>query len=241
MSRKTIEAHSDVKRSSTHGKNNIHLNGKTKPSARSKHSRTYLEEYGTNSTLALSAAAMGLAGAVTYFLLNTNNKKKNNKHLGKYLFDTYQDYKDEAEDIANNVYEKSKHIYDYATDYAENVKDKTSELMEKPASLLLLGATGALVIGGSIAYMLNRKPHASSFIDKFMDSVDNIKESASSFSDNIASQDWVQTLKNVLETIDERSHSREHSSKSSSNFSIQNVIDLGIGGLKLWESISKRK
>ena len=224
------QKHSTPKRHHVHHSQNgakIHRSG--------KHSNDFLEEYGNH--LALGAVAMGLAGIGTFLLLNSKNKKRG---FGEQIYDSYGEYAENAEDIANNVYEKGREIYDYATECAGNIRNK---MKDSPHwSLFLLGAAGGITIGGTIAYMISHQPHANkNFLNKLIDVLDNIKESAGSISENINSSEWLERAKDVLETINDKVGLEKNSSKSHGNFSIKNAIDLGLTGFKLWECVSKKK
>lgn len=205
-------------------------NGEKKQKNRKQYN-DFFKEHGDH--LALGGVAMGLAGIATFLLLNSMNKKRS---FGERVSNTYAEYKEEAEDIANNVYEKGREIYDYATNYADNIKNK---IKDKPNwSLFVLGAAAGVTIGGALAYLSNHKNNKN-FLDKFIDVIDNIKESTSSVTDNINTNEWVQTAKDVLENINEKIYSGRKSSEG--HGSLEKVIDLGLTGYKIWESFSKKK
>lgn len=206
-------------------------NGEKKHKNRKQYN-DFFKEHGDH--LALGGVAMGIAGIATFLLLNSMNKKRG---FGERVCNTYAEYKEDAEDIANNVYEKGREIYDYATDYADNMKNK---IKDKPNwSLFVLGAAAGVTIGGTLAYLSNHKSNNKNFLDKFIDVVDNIKESTSSVTDNINANEWVQTAKDILENINEKINSGKKSSEL--HDSLQKAINLGLTGYKLWECFAKKK
>ncbi len=235
MTKKIIEKKAETKQPS-YKKSHL-FNGRNRPSSFNRTFHTLLEKSGNSTTAALGAAAIGLAGLIAFYLVNNRNKKR---PLSKYLYDTYHEYKEDAEDVAHNMYEKGKELYDYTADYSKGIKNRANKVMKQPGALLLLGAVGGILAGGSLAYMVRRQIRPRGFFDKVAETAEAIKESAVTFSENVGSQDWIHATKEILETLNDHMGS-EKKSKSHSNFNVQNAIDLGLCGYKLWENFSKRK
>lgn len=194
----------------------------------------------TNANIALGIIAVGLAGAATFLLLNP---KKKTKSLAKNLYNTYNDFRDDAEEFAQDAYEKGRKAYELASDTAH-------DLMEHPYSkpLLLAGTIGGTLLGVSLFYLMNRnhKKQNTNFFGKAAHVMDSIKEAANSATETVKSSDWFDTLKEVLEVINEKAQEdgesdspRSRSYGNSNN--IQQAIELGLNGYRFWQNLKKKR
>lgn len=200
-----------------------------------------------NTNIALGVIAMGLAGVATFLLLKP---KKQTRNLRKDIYKTYRDFKEDAEEFAHDAYEKGKQAYDYATDYVESLKDTAHDVIEHPRSrsLLVAGTIGGTILGASLVYLLNRnnsKEHSETLFDKARYIVDSIKNVTNSASENLNSTNWLETAKEIIEAVSERVNAHEEDDeKLASNkhsLNLQNAIELGINGFRLWQNMKRRK
>lgn len=233
------------KKASSH---NAHgANGMQKDHAnfnRSKKTRLFENK---NANIGLGAVAMGLAGVATFLLLNTKKKSRN---LKKDFYNSFNDFKEEAEGLAHDAYEKGRRAYDLASDYARNVRETAHDAMEEPYSrnLLIAGTIGGTILGASLVYLLNRNHNEepTDFFGKAAHVFDSIKEAASSASENVRSADWLEAAKEVLDAVaesihEEGEHNSSHSRAHVNPLNIQQAIELGLSGYRFWQNLKRKR
>jgi len=238
---------SSHKRSSSH---NAHQNGAfPKGIATGRYLQKKLLN-NVNANIALGIFAMGLAGATTFLILN---KKSKNRTLNKRLFSTYNDIRDDAKEFAHNAYERGKRVYETASDYADNIRDTAHDVVEQPYSgpLLLAGAVGGTILGASLVFLLNKnKKTDRNFLSRAMDAIDSLKGAATTAKENVKSTDWGSIANELIETFSERMHEERSEDEDSPRFdrskgnaihNLQNAIDMGISGFRLWQKLKNKR
>lgn len=203
-----------------------------------------------NTNLALGIFAMGLAGATTFLILQNKSK---NKTLNQRLLNSYNDMRDDAKEFAHNAYERGRKAYDTAHDYAENIKETAYDVVEQPYSgpLLLAGAVGGTILGASLVFLMNKnKKTDRSFLNRAMDAIDSLKGAATSAKENVKSTDWGSFANELIESFSERlhdegsedeEHARHGHSTNHTIHNLQNAIDMGISGFRLWQKLKNKR
>lgn len=196
-----------------------------------------------NNNIALGLIAMGLAGTATLLILN---KRRNANTMTRKLYNIGS----EAREFANDAFEKGKRAYDTVSDYAENFKDAAYDAVEQPysRSLLLAGAVGGTLLGASLVYFLNSKREDRTFLGKAIDTIDSLKDMASNAKDNVKSIDWGNIANDFIETVSERLFDDREEEESTHGRSrghtinnLQNVVDMGIRGFRLWQKLKNKR
>lgn len=194
-----------------------------------------------NLLIGLSAA--GIAGAAAFLIFTTRSPKKKTFHD---LYETYDDFKDDAQEFAHNAYEKGKRAYSVASDIAETVKDGAYELIEHPTAYkgLALASIAGTALGATALYFLLRNSneiHTDGVIGKAQKYLNNFKEAT----DEVLESDWATKLKGILALISEKANiSNENEEedrpkmrkKRSDHLDLDHIIELGLAGLKLFKN-----
>jgi gas vesicle protein len=189
--------------------------------------------------LFIGASAGTLIGATTALLLAPKSGEK----LRKDVIECCQGINGSAQGISHDFLEKGKKVFSALSDVTENVKDSASGLMtfSKPQPTisrnLMLGAIGGGLLGITAIMLL--APNAKQ--EKISNFAHKIKENASK------PFDWINTAKEIIDTIRSQIHSAESETENSSipqkpsQGNIQEALKWAVLGFHLWKNLQKRR
>lgn len=195
--------------------------------------------------LFISAAAGSVIGATAALLLAPKSGRK----FRKDLYETYEDLSEKGQEFIDDTVKKGHRAARTAADMAENFKDSAKEFIgqapeaSNPNINLLIGAIGGGLLGAAAIYLLAPKgeEEEESFAQK-------VKSAGRSATENLRSVDWVETAKDIVETIHNKVSSHHHNGseveeevQEQGHNKIHDVIEFASLGLRLWENIKKRR
>lgn len=169
--------------------------------------KTSYHHNGTN--LLVYAAAGGLIGATTTFLLATETGKKVRKGLNH----TCHDFCSKAQDYAHDMAEKGEEMF-----------TRHDDSMSHKYLPLVAGAIGGSVLGATIACLFEDEEAHYGLKEKSLHWMDKARDFI----------DLVHSKVNTEEAEDLVSASKQHMTKG-----IQNALDWTMLGLRLWKNMKK--
>ena len=184
------------------------------------------------TNLFLVLAAGGLLGATAGILL----APKKSRSLCDNLCDTYDDLSDKGHEVAENLMDKGQ-------EYVDNIRDTAHHYIgcEEPTSNtnMVVGLVGGALLGAAAVYLLTRdSDEEEGLAHKF-------KAAGKSAAENLQSMDWMETAKDVIETIAEKatggqSNGRGKHAQSNLNGNLNEVLKWANMGLSVWQNLQKR-
>lgn len=155
------------------------------------------------------------------------------------------------EHFTDQAYDTVKNAYEYATDYAGNIrdyagniKDTAYDIIEQPysTSLLVTGIISGTLLGASAIYLLSNSSNRSSenLVEKLSDIMDTVKEAAHNTSDSIQSNKWFNAAQEIIESIVDKAGSyKEEVTHQKSHF-LNDALEMGLNGFRVWQNLKKK-
>lgn len=186
-----------------------------------------------------SAAAGTVIGAATALLAAPKTGKK----LRKDLYDTYENITEQGQEFFQDAVDKGQYAAKAAGQYMDDIKEAAKNLVSYAPEAsnsninLLVGALAGGCIGAAAVFWLSPKAEEESFTQK-------IKEASRTARESLNSVDWVDTARDVIETIYNKVNSNHHNGSTVEGYKgqskIQDALELANVGLRLWDNIKKR-
>lgn len=155
------------------------------------------------------------------------------------------------EHFTDQAYDTVKNAYEYATDYAGNIrdyagnmKDTAYDMYEQPysTSLLVTGIISGTLLGASAIYLLSNSSNRSSenLMEKLTDIMDTVKEAAHNTSDSIQSNKWFSAAQEIIESlVDKAGEYKDDVTHHKSHF-LNDALEIGLNGFRVWQNLKKR-
>lgn len=214
----------------------------TRPPRRSK-AKFYNFENLDAIKILLGVAAAGIAGTAAFMLFAPKRNPIED------FYESFSDVREDAADLASDTWETGKHAYHAATDFAENVKEKAQDWIDSSDSKTgaIAAAVGGVLLGASLIYLINQ--HAKNDLSdelyqKAKKYGKQFKHAADEISENISNSDWLNKIRDVVETIIEKvaEFREEHFDEGrSSRLGLGDAFNFAIAGLRLWDKYYSKR
>ena len=158
--------------------------------------------------------------------------------------ETEEHYTDQAYDAVKNAYEYATDYAGNIRDYAGNMKDTAYDMIDQPysTSLLVTGIISGTLLGASAIYLLSNSSNRSSenLVERLSDIMDSVKEAAHSTSDSISSNKWFSAAQEIIESIvDKAGEYKEEVTHHKSHF-LNDALEMGLNGFRVWQNLKKK-
>ena len=192
------------------------------------------------TNLFLSAAAGGIVGLSAALLMAPKSGQK----LRNDIYETYEDLTERGQDLAHDIAHKGKRAAHAAACYAEDLKDSASSLLERESTTnrnIMIGVIGGGLLGAAAVLLMNQNSDDEESLSH------RLREAGRSAKENIQSMDWVDTAKEILETINNKVNPLHNGSISEAvedfqeRHGLQDVLKWANMGLNLWQNVKKRR